>query len=445
MIQKRFFRVHNFLLVLLLLLLVGLPMTARAADGTMILAVSSTSVPVGDTVTVTLTANGPGKVKATANMEFTYDASVFSFVSCSAADYTGGEGGSVTASGSNVQVKLRAISQGTAYLKVTGTGGVVSDTQEALDSMVAAGANISATGQGTAGNGGGESGGSGTGTGTTQGGAGSQSSEGGLDGLHLSVGELSPEFSASVLEYTATVPYETESVEVTATPKDENAKVTIDGNTQLSVGENTVSVTVEDENGSKTVYEVLLTRQEQGDGAPKDTKEPQDGQGVKDNEGLSEEDYEKQYNYLNEEYGKLEMRYQEEKSFARKMMAILAFVVVVLIIMVINLLISRKQLYKELDQWDDEDEDDWEEKDKSGKGDRKKLSLGKRLRDSFRECEDDDWLDEEDDWRSDAQEPEQRKHSQEKPETEKRLEDSGKSDNSPKKKTEIDCIDLDKF
>lgn len=443
MTRKRFFRVHNFFLALLLLLLVGLPMTVHAADGTMILAVSSTSVPVGDTVTVTLIANGPGKVKASANMEFTYDSSVFSFVSCNADGYTGGEGGSVTASGSNVQVKLRAISQGTAYLKVTGTDGVVSDTQEALDSMVAAGANISATGQGNTGNNGGESGGSGTDT--SQGGTGSQSAEGGLEGLHLSVGELSPAFAASVLEYTATVPYETEGVEVTATPKDENAKVTIDGNTHLSVGENTMSVTVEAENGSKTVYEVLLTRQEQGAGMPGDTKEPEDGQEVEDTDGLSEEDYEKQYNYLNEEYGKLEKRYQEEKSFARKMMAILAFVTVVLIIMIINLLISRKQLYRELDQWGDEDEDDWKDEEKPGKRDEKRPSLAKRLRDSFRECEEDDWLDEEDDWDEDVKEPEWRKHSQEKPEPEKGQEDSGKSDNSPKKKTEIDCIDLDKF
>ena len=69
-----------------------------------------------------------------------------------------------------------------------------------------------------------------------------------LSSLSLTGATLVPVFSPSVRIYTATVPNSTTSVVVTATPTDRRAIVTINGGTNLSVGNNviTVDVTVSD-------------------------------------------------------------------------------------------------------------------------------------------------------------------------------------------------------
>ena len=110
-------------MALLLFIQLGSSMEVFAADGNLAIAVSSSDVSVGSTVTVTIWPTGPNGQKATSDMEFTYNASVFSFVSCDTAGYGGGEGGKVTASGSRVNVTLKAISEGSCGLKVTGTNG----------------------------------------------------------------------------------------------------------------------------------------------------------------------------------------------------------------------------------------------------------------------------------------------------------------------------------
>ena len=61
-----------------------------------------------------------------------------------------------------------------------------------------------------------------------------------------------------------TVPYKTTSLDITAVPVNEKAKVKIDGNKKLIVGKNTVkiSITSEDTKNNDT-YQILVTRKEQ--------------------------------------------------------------------------------------------------------------------------------------------------------------------------------------
>lgn len=88
-----------------------------------------------------------------------------------------------------------------------------------------------------------------------------KSSNASLGSLVISAGTLSPEFSASTKDYTATVDYSCSSLAVTANPADSKASVTsVTGNDSLEVGENTVSVVVTAEDGSTSTYNIVVTR-----------------------------------------------------------------------------------------------------------------------------------------------------------------------------------------
>ncbi|MBR2634675.1 MAG: cadherin-like beta sandwich domain-containing protein [Clostridia bacterium] len=82
-----------------------------------------------------------------------------------------------------------------------------------------------------------------------------------LSSLLISASELSPAFSPSVTQYAVNVPFEVTKLFVSATTAHAAARVDVNS-PDLVVGENTVTVTVTAENGSKKVYTVLVTRQE---------------------------------------------------------------------------------------------------------------------------------------------------------------------------------------
>ncbi len=82
-----------------------------------------------------------------------------------------------------------------------------------------------------------------------------------LKSLKVSGFSLSPSFSSSKTNYSLKVPYETKKINVTAKASDSNAKVvSVKGNTGLDVGKNTVTVTVEAENGTQKKYTITVTR-----------------------------------------------------------------------------------------------------------------------------------------------------------------------------------------
>ncbi len=72
---------------------------------------------------------------------------------------------------------------------------------------------------------------------------------------------LDPEFDPSVTEYSAVVDFSVTTIDLAVETTGALASFTIEG-TELSVGENTVKITVSAENGEITVYTVTVTRQE---------------------------------------------------------------------------------------------------------------------------------------------------------------------------------------
>lgn len=86
-----------------------------------------------------------------------------------------------------------------------------------------------------------------------------------LSSLSVSGGTLDPAFSPAETNYTASVPFGSSSVDVSATTNDANASFTINGSTNatvaLAVGDNTISIVVTAENGTTTrTYTIVVTR-----------------------------------------------------------------------------------------------------------------------------------------------------------------------------------------
>ena len=74
--------------------------------------------------------------------------------------------------------------------------------------------------------------------------------------------ELSPVFSADVTEYTAkTTNYTEKEFKVTAEAEDSKSTVKIEGNKNVVIGENTITVTVTDKDNNKKEYKIKITNE----------------------------------------------------------------------------------------------------------------------------------------------------------------------------------------
>lgn len=85
------------------------------------------------------------------------------------------------------------------------------------------------------------------------------SDDAGLASLNIDGVALSPAFSADVTEYSANVEYRVSTLSLSYTTSNEFALVTVSGN-ELSVGENTLTLTVTAEKGNTKVFTVKVTR-----------------------------------------------------------------------------------------------------------------------------------------------------------------------------------------
>lgn len=97
--------------------------------------------------------------------------------------------------------------------------------------------------------------------------------------MYLSQGYISPDFDPSITTYRASVDYNVTSVRVTATPNHSKASVvSVTGNENLQVGENTISVVVKAESGATATYKIIVTRAEKPAGSTENTQNPTETQ-----------------------------------------------------------------------------------------------------------------------------------------------------------------------
>lgn len=89
------------------------------------------------------------------------------------------------------------------------------------------------------------------------------SGESSLSDLKVADRTLQPEFSKHHYQYRIQVPKETEKLILSATPTDEKAAIVVAGNDKFQFGDNLVKLIVTAEDGTESVYELIVTREEE--------------------------------------------------------------------------------------------------------------------------------------------------------------------------------------
>lgn len=83
-------------------------------------------------------------------------------------------------------------------------------------------------------------------------------------------GELSPAFDPGVTDYRIKVPFSVESLSLSTEPDHSRSKVSVSGNDSLTVGDNTITITVTAENGSTRRYFIYAERGQDPNYVPND-------------------------------------------------------------------------------------------------------------------------------------------------------------------------------
>lgn len=233
------------ILFALLILLTSLAPTARAAGYASVTGPST--VRAGDTVTVTFSAGG-GIFGGSGSLS--YDSSVLTLQSCNAAI---GGSWAVEFGGSNFVFYDNSMAN-----PIHGGAAIFTATFQ-VSGSVAAGTPISVTASGVTLSDGAQDMGAGSPSWSTTI-APPLSTNCDLSALTVSGANISPAFSAGVTRYSASVPFSTSSVRVSATAADSKAQVSVN-NPQLAAGGTTsITVTVTAESGAAKTYTIRVTR-----------------------------------------------------------------------------------------------------------------------------------------------------------------------------------------
>lgn len=240
------------IIISIIMVLAVVPAFPSYASGRVVVAVSASSLNIGDTVTITATAQGPSGEQTTATLGFNYDSSKLSFVSCSESTYSGGGGGYVGVVAEKASITLKAESAGSASISVSGSDGVIFSSGEEIGSLSAGGTTITVNNAAAT-----TTNNNGEGNTTNQ----NLSGDNSLSSLTISPGTLSPAFKYSTTNYTASVGSDVNEIAVDA--KVSNSKATVEsvtGNTNLKEGTNTISIVVKAENGTTATYKIVVTK-----------------------------------------------------------------------------------------------------------------------------------------------------------------------------------------
>lgn len=226
---------------------------AQAAN--VVIALSASTVSVGNNVTATISVSGSDISAYT--IYVSYNSSVLQYNSASGSAIVNGGGGTVTASGTSAgsfSISFTAIANGSG--SITTSGSDVYDINGNAISISHAGATVTVA---TASNNGDNN----NGNATTEAGETTETTEDDgrsadcdLASLQVSPGTLTPAFSADRTTYSLQVDEDVTSVVVSASAADGNATTSVSGANSIQKGKNTVRVTVTAENGAVKVYTI---------------------------------------------------------------------------------------------------------------------------------------------------------------------------------------------
>ena len=242
----------NMMAIVLLFGCLLVPNIEAKADN-LYIALSDTTVKIGDAITVSVTV--PAGVSATVNLTYPTDLLTYS----SASDTARANAGTVSMTiGSYGSSNKRSVGTVTFQAKSSGkatfsASAPIAGNQEG-DRVSVTGASASVNIKNE------------TGDDAENGDNANKSSDNSLSSLTLSAGKLSPAFQYNITSYTAEVENDVTSVVVSAKANNEKATVeSVKGGEKLAVGSNKIRIVVKAENGVTTTYVVNVTRKAAGD------------------------------------------------------------------------------------------------------------------------------------------------------------------------------------
>ena len=242
----------NMMAIVLLFGCLLVPDIEAKADN-LYIALSDTTVKIGDTITVSVTV--PAGVSATVNLTYPTDLLTYS----SASDTASANAGTVSMTiGSYGSSNKRSVGTVTFQAKSSGkatfsASAPIAGNQEG-DRVSVTGASASVNVKNE------------TGDDAENGDNANKSSDNSLSSLTLSAGKLSPAFKYNITNYTAEVENNVTSVVVSAKANNKNATVeSVKGGEKLVVGSNKIQIVVKAENGVTATYVVNVTRKAAGD------------------------------------------------------------------------------------------------------------------------------------------------------------------------------------
>lgn len=242
----------NMMAIVLLFGCLLVPNIEAKADN-LYIALSDTTVKIGDAITVSVTV--PAGVSATVNLTYPTDLLTYS----SASDTASANAGTVSMTiGSYGSSNKRSVGTVTFQAKSSGkatfsASAPIAGNQEG-DRVSVTGASASVNIKNE------------TGDDAENGDNANKSSDNSLSSLTLSAGKLSPAFQYNITSYTAEVENDVTSVVVSAKANNEKATVeSVKGGEKLAVGSNKIRIVVKAENGVTTTYVVNVTRKAAGD------------------------------------------------------------------------------------------------------------------------------------------------------------------------------------
>lgn len=242
----------NMMAIVLLFGCLLVPNIEAKADN-LYIALSDTTVKIGDAITVSVTV--PAGVSATVNLTYPTDLLTYS----SASDTASANAGTVSMTiGSYGSSNKRSVGTVTFQAKSSGkatfsASAPIAGNQEG-DRVSVTGASASVNIKNE------------TGDDAENGDNANKSSDNSLSSLTLSAGKLSPAFQYNITSYTAEVENNVTSVVVSAKANNENATVeSVKGGEKLVVGSNKIQIVVKAENGVTATYVVNVTRKAAGD------------------------------------------------------------------------------------------------------------------------------------------------------------------------------------
>ncbi len=241
---------------------------AKAEDASVVIALSSSTVSMDDSVSVTVTVSGTTVSQYT--IYVTYDSSILQFDSASGAAQGNGSGGTITLCGGagSTTLSFTAIGNGTSYISTSGTevydidynqltishaGASVTvateeATTEAPTTEETTEAPVESTTEAPVE--------STTEAPTTEETTEARSSNCNLVSLQVTPGTLEPEFSYDVTSYTVNLEEDETSIIVSAETEDDAASTNVTGADELKPGANAVKVIVTAENGAVKIYNI---------------------------------------------------------------------------------------------------------------------------------------------------------------------------------------------